>query len=529
MSERSGIKDIERVNAPDLWTEILQRDPASFRSVVRSHRRVRVATALAIVLAVAGVVVPLRLLGSGGVERTVGTPPGHHTITIIEPSGSMEPTIQVSQEVVLDLDAYGKEPPGREDVVAFGTDKHPGFTFIKRVIGLPGDTVEQRLGGDVFVNGEKLDEPYVGDVDPTALGPWTVEPDHVFVMGDNRANSNDSRYGLGQVPIADIEGKVLLDVEPTGVASPPPPAAVAPGGPRLFLAGDGELWIVDVNADSVRHLDLPELSPGDPPYRIERRGDKLVLWGSTAIYVFDPATEGPPQVLVNDSLVFLSSATPDRVWVAIGQPEKLTAIREVTIDGKITVSDTEPPGGRWPVAAVEEGVVFPGSDDESLEVWDWRTGQVIRRLPGRFPLAWEGHLLAWCNAQCDEAHITDFSSGVDQVISLPAGIFSFQGYLGAFSPDGSRLALVGLTHKKFEQADAELVLVDVESVDAEAVPGTLGRVGYNFVDWSASGESVFITGGQRFAHRQLVEYKPAEGTVRTLPVEVGDFYGLAAA
>jgi signal peptidase I len=528
MSDRSDIKDIERADAPDLWKEILVREPGVSRATTPSHRRALVAAALAIIVAAAGVLIPLRFLGSKRSPSMVGVPSGHRTITITEPSVSMEPTIKVGQRLVLDIDAYVSALPVRGDIVAFGTDEHPGISFIKRVIGLPGDTVEQRLGGDVYVNGQKVDEPYVGDVDPKALGPWVVEPDHVFVMGDARANSNDSRYGLGQIPLEDLEGKVVLDELPTGSASPPPPAAVASGPPRLFLAGDGEMWVVDVNADSVDHRELPELSPGDPPFRIERRGDKLVIWSSAATYVLDQATEGPLEALVGGSLFFIPSAMSDRIWVGIGPSDQLTAVREVTVDGEVTVSDTAPPEGRWPVAAVEEGLVFQTADARTLEVWDWRTGTIIRRLPGSFPLAWQGHLLAWCDADCVEAHITDFSTGGDRVIPLPDGIFSFQPYEGVFSPDGSRLALVGLTDPKEERADAQLVLADMASGVAEAVPETVSPRGYNFVDWSASGESVFISGGQRFEARQLIEYIPAEGSVRSLPVEVGDFYGLAA-
>ncbi len=162
-------------------------------------------------------------------------------------------------------------------------------------------------------------------------------------------------------------------------------------------------------------------------------------------------------------------------------------------------------------------------------MWDPRSGEVIRRLPGVFPLAWQGHRLAWCDAQCEEAHITDFSSGVDQLMPLPPGVFSFLAYEGTFSPDGSQLALVGVTDPRFLRANLQLVLVDVETGEAEAVQGTVvGPPAYNFVDWSTSGESVFITGGQRFEQRHIIEYRPQEGAVRTLPVEVGDFYDMAA-
>src|SRR5206468_3375510 len=143
---------------------------------------------------------------------------------------------------------------------------------------------------------------------------------------------------------------------------------------------------VDVGTGSVRHLQLPELSPGDPPYRIVRRGDKLVLWGYKT-YAFDPNADAAPRVLVEDSLVFMPSAAGDRVWVAVDSTDTghIGAIREVSVDGRVTVLDTKPPGGRWPVAALTSGLVFELSDG-GLEVWNPTTGEVIRRLPPGYPV-----------------------------------------------------------------------------------------------------------------------------------------------
>lgn len=316
---------------------------------------------------------------------------------------------------------------------------------------------------------------------------------------------------------------------PLGSASPSPEPASA--GARLFLAGDGELWVVDVDTGSVRHLDMPELSPGDAPHRIVRRDGRLVAWGYQTL-VLDPDFGSPPSVLAADSLIFIPSALEDRVWMGIPDQEEaetacLQAVREMSVDGEVTVPDTRPPGCRWPVAAVEEGLVFQMPDD-TLEIWDPRSGAVVRRLPGVFPLAWQAHRLAWCDAQCVEAHVTDLSSGEDRVIPLPQGIFHFQGYEGAFSPDGSLLALVGLTTWDFTRADGQLVLVDVETGDTRAIHGTVVKPPYNFVDWAASGGSVFITGGERGEQRRLIEYRPTEDTTRVLPVDVGDFYDVAA-
>ena len=82
----------------------------------------------------------------------------------------------------------------------FGVSQPENEDFIKRVIGLPGDTVEERPNGDIYVNGHRLVEPYLKgpkDVRPQGLPTWHVPKDELFVLGDNRTNSNDSRFQGG--------------------------------------------------------------------------------------------------------------------------------------------------------------------------------------------------------------------------------------------------------------------------------------------------------------------------------------------
>jgi signal peptidase I len=95
---------------------------------------------------------------------------------------------------------------------AVGVQKPDNEDFIKRVIGIPGDTVWAQHG-KVYVNGVAISEPYL--TEKTADFPRTkVQKDHYFVMGDNRNNSLDSRYGLGQIPRDAIIGKAFFIVWP---------------------------------------------------------------------------------------------------------------------------------------------------------------------------------------------------------------------------------------------------------------------------------------------------------------------------
>ncbi|HET7011609.1 MAG TPA: signal peptidase I, partial [Anaerolineales bacterium] len=103
--------------------------------------------------------------------------------------------------------AYRWESPARGDIVVFHFPLDPERRFIKRVIGLPGDTVAVR-DGKVWVNGEALDEPYIA-APPRYTGEWQVQTDEVFVLGDNRNNSSDSQ-NWGALPLREVIGKAVL-------------------------------------------------------------------------------------------------------------------------------------------------------------------------------------------------------------------------------------------------------------------------------------------------------------------------------
>ncbi len=120
---------------------------------------------------------------------------------------SMEPTLHNGEFVVVNRVAYRWQDLRRGDIIVFHYPLDPERRFIKRVIGLPGDTVEIR-DGQVWVNGEPLQESYIS-AGARDEGVWKVEPGRVFVMGDNRNNSSDSR-AWGTLAMQDVIGRAVL-------------------------------------------------------------------------------------------------------------------------------------------------------------------------------------------------------------------------------------------------------------------------------------------------------------------------------
>ena len=147
------------------------------------------------------------------------------------PSGSMEDTILIGDYILVNRMIYAPARsalervllPRREirrgDIVVFKNPKEPERDFIKRVTGLPGDTLEVR-DGVLWINGRALDEPYLNPLyrpaDPhDPFGPVTVEPGNYFMMGDHRNNSTDSRV-WGPVPRELVKGRAFLILFSTG-------------------------------------------------------------------------------------------------------------------------------------------------------------------------------------------------------------------------------------------------------------------------------------------------------------------------
>lgn len=157
------------------------------------------------------------------------------------PSASMEPQLRDGDRVLVSRTSYRLHEPRRGDIVVFPTPGEPpedeGLVdgliddaltalalrdpddrdLIKRVVGLPGETISARQGS-VVIDGRWLEEPYLPAETATAdFGPVEVPEGHVFVMGDNRSNSRDSRFReVGPVPVESIVGRAIARIWPPG-------------------------------------------------------------------------------------------------------------------------------------------------------------------------------------------------------------------------------------------------------------------------------------------------------------------------
>lgn len=127
---------------------------------------------------------------------------------------SMSPRIASGEFVLINTISYRLHAPARGDIIAFRHDSAAPEIFIKRIIGLPGDRIAIDRGR-VIVNGKRLAEPYVQFADSRSFAPATVPRDSLYVLGDNRIDSNDSRF-WGFVPESAVLGKAIAGIWPPG-------------------------------------------------------------------------------------------------------------------------------------------------------------------------------------------------------------------------------------------------------------------------------------------------------------------------
>lgn len=133
---------------------------------------------------------------------------------------SMEATLQNGDHLIVDKITYRFHDPKRFDIIVFPYKHKPNTFYIKRIIGMPGETVQIDLDGNIYINGEILQESYGREViRPQMIGravdPIVLGEDEYFVMGDNRNNSSDSRTeAVGNIKREDIVGRAWMRIFP---------------------------------------------------------------------------------------------------------------------------------------------------------------------------------------------------------------------------------------------------------------------------------------------------------------------------
>lgn len=317
------------------------------------------------------------------------------------------------------------------------------------------------------------------------------------------------------------------------------PILEEPTGRSVFLSTDTHITYVDIDSATATRGAVHELAPGDPLYRLERRGDVLALYGDVtmvgpAVYVLDP--EWPPKPRLVDEAWFFVPGARDSIWLALldySSPDTvraLRAIREVDIDGTVLTNDVTTPEGRWPVAAIDDGVLLQGED--VLEIWDPGAQAFVGTAPGPFPVAaWHNRIVS-CVACTDVLWLIDRDADTQRSIPLPDGFESVFGYGGAFSPDGRHVALLAFGSGDAGDSLSAVVLVDFEAGTTSVVPGTwANHAGYSHVTWSSDGEWLFYNlGAYKPNSGQLLAYRVGDDTAYLVPVvlDAAEYAGFAS-
>ena len=242
------------------------------------------------------------------------------------------------------------------------------------------------------------------------------------------------------------------------------------------------------------------LDCGDTPFCLIAAGDELVISSVARTQVFDPAQpDGHKTKTVGPGWITVPSQQAGRVWLGIlargelggDHTRGLSEVREVDLDGRV-IRRMRPPGGSWPVEALEDGVVFQNRN--SMNLWSFAERRFTARLPGAFPLDAEGNAIASCDDPCGRIVVTDVQSGEVARLTPPTGYHWVGGYDGAFSPDSSRLA-VPITEGDGRSYRIDgIAVVDLATGSARVVPRSrnLDRSYGGAMAWSPTGDHVYF-------------------------------------
>jgi hypothetical protein len=332
------------------------------------------------------------------------------------------------------------------------------------------------------------------------------------------------------------------------------PGKPARSGTTLFLDGPaagGTDRLVALDVRTGRSHTLPVGAGDEDAYSdsLVATGGKLVISSVGHTNAYDPnGPAGNRQEEIGGGWLIVPSATDGRVWLALRDhrnksravwPDlKMREAREETVGGRLIQIARAPgidwwPGGigNFPEGAVKAGLVF--ATDEGLRIWSPKKQKVTARVRGRTPLLVDTHdnLVAWSPASGRKFPISNARTGKTTRVKPPAGSSFQAGYDGAFSPDGSLLALPVVptqdlrpTGDPRDGARWSMALVNVESSTAVVIKGSTLDSDYHRMTWSPSGSQLVFSAGRG----RIMAYRRGAPRARNVARVHGTIYAMAA-
>jgi hypothetical protein len=341
-----------------------------------------------------------------------------------------------------------------------------------------------------------------------------ARPDHdsrelEALIEEARRRARRRRFGYAAAAVALLLGVVAFllirdgeDADQPGNGGIARPSAAAGQSDVLFAraavdSSEG-LFAIELTSGKVKRLRLP-FNCGDTPFCLISAGGELVISSAGRTTAYNPpASGGRKAARLGNGWITIPSTHDGRVWLGILAHGKLGgvhrrglgAVREIDLEGNL-VRSMRPPDGRWPVGAVDSGLLF--QYPRSLRLWSFEERGFTIRIPGVFAADTQGSLVASCGNGCSKFALTDTSTGEVERIAPPDGYRWIGGYDGAFSPNGSQVALPIARGDAPASRAAALAVVDTRTLHAQLIPGSdeVDPI-YKAMAWSSAGDRLFF-------------------------------------